>query len=122
VAIKVAIWHFPVQTCSSLDKPGLNSRLRGIFTPPELAEKLGFFVPWGTLGRVAPRLLSPWCIHPFKEQKDEAVTRHHVQENAREKNPAASHDLQALRRTNLFAEFFESSPRGARQKNSLRRS
>jgi hypothetical protein len=69
---------------------------------------------------VAPRLLSPWRIKSIQGPKDETITSHYVQESAREKNPAASHDLQALRRTNLFAEFFESSPRGSRQKNALR--
>jgi hypothetical protein len=71
---------------------------------------------------MAPWLLSPWRIHSIQGAKDETITRHHVQENAREKNPAASHDLQALRHANLFAEFFESSSRGSRQKNALRRS
>jgi hypothetical protein len=71
---------------------------------------------------VAPRLLSPWRIKSIQGAKDETITRHHVQESAREKNAPASHDLQALRRTNLFAELFESSPRGSRQKNALRRS
>jgi len=55
-------------------------------------------------------LLSPWRINSIQGAKDEAITRNHVQESAREKNPAASHDLQTLRDTNLFAELPESSP------------
>jgi hypothetical protein len=66
-------------------------------------------------------LLSPWRIKSIQGAKDETITRHHVQESAREKNPAESHDLQALRHPNLFAEFFESSPRGSRQETTLRR-
>jgi hypothetical protein len=68
---------------------------------------------------VAPRLLSLWRIKSIEGAKDETITRHHVQESARKKDPAASHALQALRHTNLFAELLESSPRSPRQKNSL---
>jgi hypothetical protein len=71
---------------------------------------------------VAPRLLSLWRINSIKGATDETITRNHVQESAREKHPTASDDLQALWRSNLFIELFESSPRGSRQKNSLRRS
>jgi hypothetical protein len=68
---------------------------------------------------MAPRLLSLWNIKPIKGATDETITRNHVQESAREKNPTASHDLQALRYPNLFTELFESSSRSSRQKNSL---
>jgi hypothetical protein len=70
-------------------------------------------------GHLASRLLCPWNIKSIEGATDETITRHHVQESAREKNPATSHDLQALRHTNLFTELFESSSRSSRQKNSL---
>src|SRR6266508_3384224 len=70
-------------------------------------------------GHMAPRLLCLGNIKSIEGATDETITRNHVQESAREKNPTASHDLQALRYPNLFTELFESSSRSSRQKNSL---
>jgi hypothetical protein len=71
------------------------------------------------LAHVAPWLLTPWRINSIKGATDETITRDHVQENARAKNPTASDDLQTLRHTHLFIELFESPPGSSRQEKSL---
>jgi hypothetical protein len=102
-----------------LDKPGLKSSFEDFRQWPELSETSPFFPSRRIIEDVALRLLSLWRINSIKGATDETITRNHVQESAREKHPTASDDLQALWRSNLFIELFESSPRGSRQKNSL---
>jgi hypothetical protein len=73
----------------------------------------GEFSPRGTL------VAHSWRINSIKGATDETITRDHVQENARAKNPTASDDLQTLRHTHLFIELFESPPGSSRQEKSL---
>jgi len=74
------------------------------FPPRRNCLKNKFFPTLGHTGaRGTTVALSPWRIKSIQGAKDEAITRYHVQESARAKNSAASHDLQALRRANLFA-------------------
>jgi hypothetical protein len=46
---------------------------------------------------MAPRLLSLWNIKPIKGATDETITRDHVQESAREKNPTRIYSLSFLK-------------------------
>jgi hypothetical protein len=89
--------------------------------PPRRAiiRKLATYYGQGNLAHVAPWLLTPWRINSIKGATDETITRNHVQENARARNPTASDDLQTLRHTNLFVELFESPPGSSRQEKSL---